>query len=289
MFVLKNSLILLVLLFGLGDSLRLPKSDDNDINLKIVGGQVGNIKQFPYQVSIFTETRPNWGEFCGGVILNPNWIVTAAHCLKVNGTAQPASSIKVRPGLDSVNQAGSWNAENIHVAAERFLHPDYNSKTFVNDIALIRLQDPIQYTGDTVQRACVDYSDQVYNYYIASGYGSVTKRYMVNGVVNDDTDGNELKYAFFKETRDDCPDNNMFVCINSYYKNSGDSICYADSGGPLTTPYGRVIGVLSNMPAVYVSPNKYVYCEGHSKYTRLSNFAYFINEHVGTDNYCWNN
>lgn len=60
-------------------------------------------------------------------------------------------------------------------------------------------------------------------------------------------------------------------------------------GGPLTTPYQAVIGVLSNMPAVYVDPNTYAYCTGKSKYTRLSNYAYFINEHVGTQNYCWYN
>lgn len=53
---------------------------------------------------------------------------------------------------------------------------------------------------------------------------------MVDGVVNDNTDGNELKYAFFKETRNDCVNNNMYVCIDSYYNDSGDSICYADSG-----------------------------------------------------------
>lgn len=45
MIILKISLLLLSLLFGLGDSSRLPtKADDNDINLEIVGGQVGNIK-----------------------------------------------------------------------------------------------------------------------------------------------------------------------------------------------------------------------------------------------------
>lgn len=74
-------------------------------------------------------------------------------------------------GLDSVNQAGSWKPENVHVAAERYIHPDYNSKTFENDIALIKLQKPIEYTENTVNQACLDFSGNQYSYLIASGYG----------------------------------------------------------------------------------------------------------------------
>ena len=49
----------------------------NKINSRIVGGQDAAEAAFPYQVSL-----QNYGShFCGGSILNENWILTAGHCL----------------------------------------------------------------------------------------------------------------------------------------------------------------------------------------------------------------
>lgn len=44
---------------------------------RIVGGENASPQEFPWLVSI---TRLG-GHFCGGTILNSNFILTAAHCL----------------------------------------------------------------------------------------------------------------------------------------------------------------------------------------------------------------
>lgn len=44
---------------------------------RIIGGQQAERGQFPYQVQIqyFNQHQ------CGGAIISPNWVVTAAHCV----------------------------------------------------------------------------------------------------------------------------------------------------------------------------------------------------------------
>jgi secreted trypsin-like serine protease len=50
---------------------------DMNINRRIVGGDFSDKNQFPHQVAILTNGR----FYCGGSIISPDWVLTAAHCL----------------------------------------------------------------------------------------------------------------------------------------------------------------------------------------------------------------
>src|SRR5262245_1990590 len=56
------------------------------VDAKIVGGVAAGPKEFPWQVAlVLNGYEPRDGQFCGGSVIAPQWVVTAAHCVD-NGT-----------------------------------------------------------------------------------------------------------------------------------------------------------------------------------------------------------
>lgn len=47
---------------------------------RVVNGQAASSNQFPHQALIFIQTLQ--GTFqCGGSLINPTWVLSAAHCI----------------------------------------------------------------------------------------------------------------------------------------------------------------------------------------------------------------
>jgi hypothetical protein len=113
----------------------------------IVGGQEAAISQFPWQVYVLSEFEENgqlMGGACGGSILDSMHILTAAHCVDVEGTTtkRPTADFLVVSGDSNVN-AKSPIAQAVGVASIR-THPYYTllpeSK---DDVAVITLSQPL--------------------------------------------------------------------------------------------------------------------------------------------------
>ncbi|XP_034467341.1 trypsin-1-like isoform X2 [Hippoglossus hippoglossus] len=94
---------------------------------KIVGGYECTPHSQPHQVSLNSGYH-----FCGGSLVNENWVVSAAHCFK--------------PKMDIVlGDHNRWfmdGNEQIIPATHVIPHPDYNSWLIDNDIMLIKLSKP---------------------------------------------------------------------------------------------------------------------------------------------------
>lgn len=81
-------------------------------------------------------THAIWGHTCGGFIISLKSAVTAAHCIYGRET----SSFQIRAGSDLRSQGGQ--VVNI---TKFFLHPDYQPSGYYNDIAVVILEQNLQF------------------------------------------------------------------------------------------------------------------------------------------------
>lgn len=98
---------------------------------RIIGGHSTDIKNHPYQVSIQRST----GHFCGGSLFKSNVVITAAHCLE----KERANEISVRLGSTEHNSGGV-----IRKVSSFKIHPNYNSSSINNDVAVIKLVSAVE-------------------------------------------------------------------------------------------------------------------------------------------------
>ena len=101
-------------------------SDYSTPCINCLGGRQANQGRWPWQVAILNKYRE---VFCGGTLVAPGWILTAAHCVRKH--------LFVRLGEhDLVEQEGSELEYAVKVAR---IHPDYNPDTVDNDVALLKI------------------------------------------------------------------------------------------------------------------------------------------------------
>ena len=108
--------------------------------------------EYPWQTALLKRIGPQDSLYvCGGVLISPNFILTAAHCIKENR----AEDLKVRMGEWDVHRDDEFYPYVERFVQEIIIHPDFVPGNLNNDIALIRFESPVDLSSPHIAPACL--------------------------------------------------------------------------------------------------------------------------------------
>lgn len=233
---------------------QLYQSGDDEKS--IVGGNAASAGEYPHQISL--QTRSGF-HYCGGSLIDANWVLTAAHCV----VGDSASSMRVEIGMNRLSSGGE--AFNV---AQVIVHSGYNANTNQNDVALLRLSRAA--TGHTTIPLIDAAAEAQYGtpgtLATVTGWGDLSS----NGGSPDALQEVDVPIVSNSVcdnayTRENIT--NQMVCAG-YIGQGGRDSCQGDSGGPLVVdvPGGHALmGVVSwgygcadpRYPGVYARVSQY--------------------------------
>ncbi|XP_067138471.1 serine protease filzig-like [Centruroides vittatus] len=235
---------------------------------RIVGGLDTYFGKWPWQALVKEAT---WlGIFiknkCGGVLINNRYVLTAAHC-------QPGFLSSLIVILGEYDLSGDFESLKpvTRNVKKMIVHRDYNSQTFENDLALLQMDQPVEFQPHIVA-ICLPDDKEDFTGKIAhvSGWGklshggsipNVLQEVHVPIVSNSKCQKMFLSAGHIKAIRD------TFICAG--YEDGGQDSCEGDSGGPLMIQRENglwvLVGTVShgircadpNLPGVYMRMTSY--------------------------------
>ncbi|KAM4717151.1 serine protease 27-like [Anableps anableps] len=260
-------LLLLLALTATGSNAQIDVCGTAPLNsradTRIVGGQDAAAGAWPWQARLRTNTNG----LCGGSLINNQWVLSAAHCFG------RASSVSVSLGLQN---AQGINPNSVSFQSSQIIvHPDYDSGSNDNDLALVKLPSAVEFTN-YIRPVCLAADGSVF----ADGLDCWVTGF---GTINED--GSTLPFPqTLQEVDVPIVSNSRCSSIYSLTNNmlcagltdGGKDSCQGDSGGPLVTKNGTVwvqAGIVSFGSGCARPDNPGVY-------TRVSRYQSWINSQI---------
>ena len=250
------------------------ESTEGRAQARIVGGQQASIDDWPWQVWV-KRTEPDgtpWA--CGGSIIAPRWILTAAHCL-ADGNGVSYSDLKYKHEF-TVEYGKDRPRGQPGIPVHRVIpHEGYKKDTgknglLANDIGLIRLTENIpghrniQLSSEKLDRVFARPSLCA----TVTGWGTTKHGNPMGNATLLRADVPIVPTDSCKEYYGDRLAHNT-VCAG--YDQGGVDSCQGDSGGPLIVRHGNSsryvqVGVVSwgdgcaepGIPGIYTRVSKYI-------------------------------
>ena len=254
---------------GKGDHLFPFFTGVKSVNAKIAGGANAVISDFPWQVYYIS------GNFrCGGSIIGANWVVTAAHCTKNStGGAILASDMFVKVGA---NNPSNTLEGKTYAVSEAIVNEGFDSQTLLNDIALLRLSDTINFanakpiklvTTDDAAQGAID--PGVMSWVTGWGYTHVNPNVLPSVL-------QKVQLPIVSNSQASTVWGTIPATdLMAGYLNGNKDACNGDSGGPLVVPLlgeYKLAGIVS-----WGSSS----CNTYGAYTNVSDMESWIRTKTG--------
>ncbi|CAG9797974.1 unnamed protein product [Chironomus riparius] len=240
------------------------KCQHNYIQL-VVGGKSAHQHEFPHQAHIGYKTQTGIEWSCGGSLVSSNYVLTAAHC---NDSKHNGKIKFIKLGM--IDRLQNDNNVFIYNVTKVIKHPQYSPRTFNNDIALLKLENDVNFS-EFIYPICLPTRQHNEPNVILTGLGKTGG--------SDEQSQKLMKVELRKFSNKECQEiietinitRNM-MCYGSRVEQK-DS-CGGDSGGPIQILNDResyctykLIGIVSfgyancgmiGVPGVYVNVYNYL-------------------------------
>ncbi len=276
-----RSFVLSLLLIAVLVGWNFPAHAENLYTPNIVGGTEATPNEFPFMAQIYNSTSSS--HRCGGTLISPTWVMSAAHCFVNYGTVVGNSTYSVAMGMHS--RSGTNPYVQTSAIKRIIVHPSYDESIYDYDIALLELVTPINMTGQVgiaalavLPSSAALYADgarvTVAGWGTTSYGGSLASKLLkvtvpiVNNAHCDD------KYLLLPSPQ---PITSRMVCAGDF-TNGGIDSCQGDSGGPLFAIQNGVFTVIG----IVSSGEGCAFLEYPGIYTRVSFFESWISSYTGS-------
>jgi len=236
--------------------------------LGIIGGTEAEKGAWPWQVLIQYEDSTT----CGGTLIHPEWVVTAARCVYRKEAAPGYFTITTGEHDRSKDEGSEMQIKGDSI----YIHPDWDHTTRDNDVALVQLRRPAL-LGKYIQPACYPSGDlPVGTECYITGWG-VTAANAIPDVLQQ----GKLPIVSSKvcaEKNPDFPILDSMICGGS---GGADEVsgCQGDEGGPLVC---KVKDKWELHGTVSYVPNSCSSQEAYTVFSRTDRFKEWMKHVIAT-------